>query len=233
MKHAPVLGEITKEYCVKVTIHQPNFMPWIGFWNKVVNTNVTVLLLDVQYSRGDVTNRVSFGDQWWTIPVVGAKATTTIRECKVETRDVRRVAKSIRQNLCTKRNPYRDRLAEIMVFLETTKHTLLAPINITLLQLIAEVLQMKVEWVVAPLPMGETKTERLQSVLSCVPGDVEYYSGANGAAYLVKDEWERGRIFLQMMKTDVSPDTILTVLANEPNPKAVIQLAAGWMSFNG
>lgn len=34
-----------------VSIHQPNFFPWIGFFHKALNSDIFVLLDDVQYPR--------------------------------------------------------------------------------------------------------------------------------------------------------------------------------------
>jgi len=57
-----------------VGIHQPNFLPWLGFFNKVLQADVFVLLDDVQFVKGEVTNRVKLlisGEaRWLTCPVL-------------------------------------------------------------------------------------------------------------------------------------------------------------------
>ena len=35
-----------------VSIHQPNYLPWIGFFDKIKRSDVFVLLDDVQFPRG-------------------------------------------------------------------------------------------------------------------------------------------------------------------------------------
>ena len=54
-------------------IHQPNFLPWLGFFHKLASSDVFVLLDTVQFSRGSRTNRVQVlaGDRptWLTVPV--------------------------------------------------------------------------------------------------------------------------------------------------------------------
>ena len=58
---------------VVVGIHQPNFLPWLGFFHKLASSDVFVLLDNVQFSRGSRTNRVQLlaGTQptWLTVPV--------------------------------------------------------------------------------------------------------------------------------------------------------------------
>lgn len=40
-----------------ISIHQPNFLPWLGYFHKVVSSDVFVILDDVQFSKGSVGNR--------------------------------------------------------------------------------------------------------------------------------------------------------------------------------
>ena len=41
-----------------LSIHQPNFIPWIGYFNKIARSDVFVILDDVQYPQGkSVANR--------------------------------------------------------------------------------------------------------------------------------------------------------------------------------
>lgn len=59
-----------------VAIHQPNFFPWLGWFDKLARADVFVLLDDVEFSRGSWTNRsrllVNGEPVWMTAPVVGA-----------------------------------------------------------------------------------------------------------------------------------------------------------------
>ena len=69
---------------MKIAIHQPNFCPYIGFFEKVKSSDIFILLDHVQYSKGDWHNRNRImsqqGPQYLTIPV---NATLEKRICDV------------------------------------------------------------------------------------------------------------------------------------------------------
>lgn len=54
-------------------IHQPNFLPWIGYFYKMHKCDIFILLDDVQYNRRSITSRVKIKSQqgpvWLTVPV--------------------------------------------------------------------------------------------------------------------------------------------------------------------
>ena len=59
-----------------VSIHQPNYIPWLGFFNKILLSDTYVVFDDVQFPRGkDYANRnqikTNNGKMWLTVPVIG------------------------------------------------------------------------------------------------------------------------------------------------------------------
>ena len=61
-----------------VSIHQPNYIPWIGFFHKLISSDVYVIFDDVQFPRGkDYANRnqikTNNGKMWLTASVLGKK----------------------------------------------------------------------------------------------------------------------------------------------------------------
>ena len=57
-----------------IAIHQPNFIPWIGYFYKINHCDLFVLLDDVQYTKNSLINRNKIknatGEQWVTMPVL-------------------------------------------------------------------------------------------------------------------------------------------------------------------
>lgn len=90
-----------------VAIHQPNFLPWLGFFDKIARADVFVLLDNVALQRtgGNYTNhvRVLIGGRpaWVTVPLVrGGDARSRIDQARIAENGVwrRKLIRSIEQN---------------------------------------------------------------------------------------------------------------------------------------
>jgi hypothetical protein len=59
---------------MRAAIHQPNFIPWLGYFYKIAHCDVFILLDDVQFSKNSFINRnkikTSQGEHWLTLPVI-------------------------------------------------------------------------------------------------------------------------------------------------------------------
>jgi hypothetical protein len=59
-----------------VSIHQPNFLPWLGFWNKIARSDIFIIMDNVQFPKTGAcwTNRVKIivnGEpKWITVPII-------------------------------------------------------------------------------------------------------------------------------------------------------------------
>ncbi len=71
---------------MRISIQQPNYIPWIGFFEKMARSDRFVLLDNVQYPKGSVVNRnkikVSNGVILLTVPVEG-KGLQEIKDIKI------------------------------------------------------------------------------------------------------------------------------------------------------
>lgn len=59
---------------MKVVIHQPSYLPWVGLFDRVAQADCYVILDDVQYDKHGWRNRNRIkgpqGPQWLTVPVL-------------------------------------------------------------------------------------------------------------------------------------------------------------------
>jgi hypothetical protein len=71
-----------------VAIHQPTFLPWLGYFDRMVQADLFVLLDHVQFERRNYQNRtlIRLEDQakWLTVPVVQLSQKERIVEKRVD-----------------------------------------------------------------------------------------------------------------------------------------------------
>lgn len=57
-----------------VSIHQPQYLPWVGYFDKIYKSDIFVFLDDVQFKKNEWQNRNKIktkkGWQWITVPVL-------------------------------------------------------------------------------------------------------------------------------------------------------------------
>lgn len=89
-------------HSVIVSVHQPHFLPWLGYFNKVLSSDVFVILHTVQYRKNYYQNRTRIRNVdgqplWLTLPVhahLGMRI-DEVRIAELRWRD--RVAKTVEQ----------------------------------------------------------------------------------------------------------------------------------------
>ena len=52
-----------------VSIHQPNFIPWYPFFQKIKSSNIFVVLTHCQFEKNNFQNRFNHNDKWYTLSV--------------------------------------------------------------------------------------------------------------------------------------------------------------------
>ena len=55
---------------MKVTIHQPPFIGWLGFWAKIMQSDLFIVVSDWQFSNSSFEHRVKVEGSYLTLPVV-------------------------------------------------------------------------------------------------------------------------------------------------------------------
>ncbi|MDP3426129.1 MAG: WbqC family protein [Humidesulfovibrio sp.] len=187
-----------------VTIHQPDFMPWLGFFERWRASDLYVILDDVQFLRRgwhhrDRIKTVS-GPAWLTVPVLKKGAfDQEIREVRLEKGPWRR------KHLATIRAAYAraPNFSGVFPLLEEIYgrgHDRLVELNLDLLQLFAKLLEIAT-------PVALASDSRIEAdgtirlVRLCVAhGANVYLTGTGSRAYLdealfaargIRVEWQR------------------------------------------
>jgi len=170
-----------------VGIHQPNFLPWIGYFYKMARCDSFVFLDSVQYIKNSFINRNRIktpqGAIWLTVPV-SFEFRQLINEVKInnETNWREKHLKTLKMNY--KRAKFFEDVFEIIkgiYYLKDWQN--LSDFNISLIKAIVSYLYLNKPLVKSSsLNVKGKSTELLVQILKKVGGGV-YLSGFGGAKY--------------------------------------------------
>jgi hypothetical protein len=169
-----------------VSIHQPNYIPWLGYFFKIATSDVFVLLDDVQFTKNSYQNRVRIkgqgGAAWLTQPIQHSHLQSTL-DVQFDTRiDWRsKHLKTLAANYA--KAPHgREMLEQCRDWLDGTNPSL-AETNGSIIRKIAALLGLKTEIVTSSsLDVNLTAGERLAEICRRLGADT-YLSGKGGASY--------------------------------------------------
>lgn len=170
-----------------VAIHQPNYLPWLGYFYKMEECDVFVFLDAVQFPRGQSfanRNRIKVhnGTTWLTVPVTlpdGEEGKATYNEVAFATdKWKRKHLKTLQMNY--KRSPYYD---EIYPLIEEQlhRHDDFVELNIGLITVCTQYLGLQTDTIrLSELPgsFGE-KTQLIVDICDALDAHV-YLSGTGG-----------------------------------------------------
>lgn len=177
-----------------VTIHQPNFAPWTGYFDKMVRADVFVLLDTVPFTKGGLQNRVKVlgadGPQWLTVPVI-TKGRLGQATNVVETNEARPWRADHIKTLRTlyAKAPRVDVVEELLAAAYATSSTRLVDICVDIIGRLREHYGIKTRLVRASeLAATGSSSELLAEIVAELGGSV-YLSGPSGRRYLDEEEF--------------------------------------------
>lgn len=178
-----------------ISIHQPNFCPYHGFFQKMDQSDFFVLLTECQFEKNGYQNRFNHENKWYTMSI--NQSLSPIKE-KVYA------------------NPESDWKKIVTVFPVLNKLSVLPLNNMVLMnyQIIkdsAEILGIKTP-ISFDFPTEKKSTERLIEIVKNA-GGTHYLSGLSGSKYMDMKLWELAEIdvIFQDEKT-ISKKSLIQIL---------------------
>jgi hypothetical protein len=183
-------------------VHQPQYLPWPGFFSKLDAADLFILYDDTQYKHDEWQNRNRIktpqGRQWLTVPVHRRQG-ALIREIRVDNGQhwTRKHANAIASNLA--RTPYYRTVFETGEFAAVYTHEWqsLSELNIALIRILCRALGIGTPMVrSSELDYQGKASDALVSLCRAV-GAKTYLSGAGGRDYIERAAFETAGLALR------------------------------------
>jgi hypothetical protein len=175
---------------MRVTIHQPEHLPWLGFFHKMADCDVYVLLDSVQFTKNNYQNRNRLIDQngtvfWSTVPVRMAGHTDKrIVDMGLDNAQPWPRKTWARIADAYHRHPHFNALAPELESIFQGGHVRLVDLNLDLIEFIRRQLGIDIPIVrSSTLDVQGSRSELLLSICKNLGADT-YLSGPSGRNYL-------------------------------------------------
>lgn len=186
-----------------ISIHQPDFLPWLGFFNKVRLSDLFVIGDQVQYTYKGYQNRNKIktvkGSHWLTVPIVRdwGQALNKMKTSEDERNGVSWGELHLRTlNVNYNKAPFYDKYIGIFENIYRKKIKLLADNNMEFLKAIFEILGIDVPIKKASeMELTSTKSEQIVGICKTLGADA-YLSGTGGLHYIEQSLFETNNIKL-------------------------------------
>lgn len=174
------------------SIHQPQYLPYLGFFHKLANSDVHVLLDNVQFHRRGLQHRnkikTSTGPQWLTVPV-SSSSREVLGAVRVSQTEPWRDKHGKTLSLNYARAPHFPALGKELVDLLGKPWDRLCELNEALIRWVMETTGIQTELVRASdLGVDGTRTDLLVELCRAVGAD-RYLSGPGGRRYMELDRF--------------------------------------------
>ncbi len=189
---------------MKITIHQPNYLPYLGFFDKMRQADIFVIYDDAQFNKEDFQHRNKFrifhGWKWLTVPV--EKKLIPIKEIKIRNgltnkgptwsdAQFKEIRDSYLDTPHYKR--YENKLEEIYM----KKYDKLIDLNLEIISFLMDAFNIKTKLVFSSeLGFTSRSTQRLVEIVESLSGDT-YLSGSFGKNYLDASQFNDKNIKLE------------------------------------
>ena len=180
-----------------VTIHQPQYLPWLGYFDKANNADVFILLDDVQFKKNDWQNRnrirTSQGWQWLTVPVLHNHG-QSILEVKINNATNWTKAHFNALQMNYSKTPYFSKHIDFFEDVYNREWNLLVDINMCLIEQIIKWLGITTRVVrSSEYDIEGVSTERLINLCKKCKATT-YLAGADGKSYMDISQFEQNNI---------------------------------------
>lgn len=218
---------------IRVSAHQVNFLPWRGFWHKLISADIFVACAGFPFTRHGYENRVTMRDStvWATVPVSHTSNLSkgiTIADPEALAQLGRRINHWSHQ----RQYRHRERLGPVIEYLQSSRESQLYKLNYTLIEIVLEILGHCDTTLVLDLSDRTTWPIERAIVDIVSPHGQIYLSGASGPRYANRDAMTGlSALLVQKLPTDVPTETVLHLIAEVEDPLGALSELGEWQPW--
>ena len=182
-----------------VAIHQPNFFPWLGYFDKIIKSDIFVFLDNVQYTKGSWINRVKIINQgqptWITCPA-SFNLGQSIKDVKITDKEwfSNKLIRTINFNYS--RAPFYTNVSSIIFEMIRHDELNLSEYNIRIIQNLCDLLKIKTDFKLqSDIKTEKSSTDLLIEIIKSVSGDA-YLCGGGATDYQEDEKFAKSGIEL-------------------------------------
>ena len=188
-----------------VFVHQPEYIPWLGFFDKLARCDTFVIYDDAQFQHGGFHNRnrirTKIGWDWLTVPIMHGYP-QAIKNVKIAGQQW--INKQLNAITCSyEKTPFFKDYFPTLREAISSNHEYLIELNLHLIETLAEILGLKFNMVCSSnFPyLGKEKNQKLVSMCRHMGADT-YLSGSGGKAYVNEAMFTKAEISIQWHSYD-------------------------------
>lgn len=194
-----------------VSIHQPGYIPWPGYFHRLVLSDVHVFFDDVQFEKNGFNNRnrikAAWGPQWLTVPVLtkGRFGHNLLKDTQIATGQAWRAKhwRTLLQNYC--RASHFEAYRSFFEPLYEKPWKWLLDLNIEIIRFVVEAISLRPRFILASdLRVDGVKSERVLNICLAL-GATHYISGALGRGYLEVKQLEAAGVSVTFQEYHCQP----------------------------
>ncbi|MCG5238919.1 WbqC family protein [Azospirillum doebereinerae] len=189
----------------RVCIHQPDFLPYLGFFDRLIDSDVFIILDDVQFSKHGWHHRdkikTANGAAWLTLPVQAASLGTLIMNMELS-KDRQKWSEAHANKLYEnyRKAKFYTEFSEIIFSMYKNGETSLSKFNEEFIRFFLDVFEIKTEIILSSkLKCSGGKNERLIALLQAVDG-THYISGTGAVNYMKPEFFSDAGIILEIQE---------------------------------
>ena len=200
-----------------VGIHQPNFMPWHGYYEKIRKSDVFVFLDNVKYSKNSYFNRNKFSISssdfcWITVPVPKKFTKTNLNKVVLtENSWLKKHIKFFEQRY-TKSNEkkYLSSILEIYKNAQEKKEVNLAEFNMSIIKLGIDYMNIQCKMLKASDMLIDPSLKKQDLVIGILEslGAKKYISGTGAAEYQESAQFKSKKIVLEYLEPAIKQEML-------------------------